>query len=293
MFNLPRMLSLGVALALVSGAICAEQMAPVYDVDSLSHEGMVTRSSVLPGEQALNRLEHEIGASPQTEVNSRVNSMQTELQAMRNQVEQLHHQLQLLQTQQRLMYQDVDKRLSVSAAATQEEPAAKAPKPAGKTKAKTNNNNNNKTTGTHAKLGGQPVAPITAPNLAQEQQAYQTAYSLIKAKKYTDAIETLQKMLLKYPSGPFAANAHYWLGELYNLSGENAQAAAEFGSVVRNYAGSPRVADAQLKVGLIYATQARWADARSSFKKVVRQYPGSASARLAMEELKQLKIAGH
>ena len=60
--------------------------------------------------------------------------------------------------------------------------------------------------------------------MAEEQQIYQTAYNLIKAKKYNEAVTALQKMLQKYPSGQFASNAHYWLGELYGLMGKNDQA---------------------------------------------------------------------
>ena len=131
------------------------------------------------------------------------------------------------------------------------------------------------------------------PNVAEEQQIYQTAYSLIKAKKYNDAVDALQKMLKKYPSGQFASNAHYWLGELYGLMGKNDQALAEFGTVVKTYPDSPRVSDAQLKLGLIYASQTKWSDAKTAFKRVINHYPGTASSRLASEQLKQIKQAGH
>jgi tol-pal system protein YbgF len=100
-------------------------------------------------------------------------------------------------------------------------------------------------------------------------------------------------MLQKYPSGQFAANAHYWLGELYGLMGKNDQSISEFGNVVKNYPDSPKIADAQLKLGLIYAAQLKWPDARTSFKKVINHYPGTASAHLASEQLKQIKQAGH
>jgi tol-pal system protein YbgF len=131
------------------------------------------------------------------------------------------------------------------------------------------------------------------PNVAEEQQIYQTAYSLIKAKKYNEAATTLQKMLHKYPSGQFAANAHYWLGELYGLMSKNDQAVLEFNNVVKNYPDSPKLADAQLKLGLLFAAQFKWTDAKSSFKKVINHYPGTSSAHLAAEQLKQIKQAGH
>jgi len=120
-----------------------------------------------------------------------------------------------------------------------------------------------------------------------------TAYNLIKAKKYNEAVAALQKMLQKYPSGQFAANAHYWLGELYGLMGNSGQSAVEFSNIVKNYPDSPKVSDAQLKLGLIYAAAFKWRDAKSAFKKVINHYPGTASARLASEQLKQIKEAGH
>lgn len=137
------------------------------------------------------------------------------------------------------------------------------------------------------------TVPAAQPNVAEEQQIYQSAYTLIKAKKYSQAANTLQKMLQKYPTGQFAANAHYWLGELYGLLGKNEQAVTEFTTVVENYPESPKLADAQLKLGLIYAAQFKWAEAKSAFKLVISAHSGTPSARLASEQLKQIKQAGH
>ncbi len=100
-------------------------------------------------------------------------------------------------------------------------------------------------------------------------------------------------MLQKYPSGQFAANAHYWLGELYSLLGKDDSSAAEFAVVVNQYPDSPKVSDAQLKLGMIYAGQFKWQEAKAAFKKVINRYPGTSSARLATEQLKQIKLAGH
>jgi len=80
---------------------------------------------------------------------------------------------------------------------------------------------------------------------------------------------------------------------LYGIVGKSDQALTEFTTVVKSYPDSPRIADAQLKVGLIFASQSNWTDAKSAFKKVINHYPGTASSRLASEQLKQLKQAGH
>ncbi len=264
-------------------------------------------SSSLSVEQRIQRMEQQVSNMQNNDLSTRMESLQDQVQTLRGQVEELTHQLQQAQNQQKNVYADLDKRLSQKvatpskpvnvAAATDDAnsaddvippvPVAKPVRKGASAKSKVSATvlaNNDKSS---SKLtDGQP-------NVAEEQQIYQTAYNLIKAKKYAEAVTALQGMLKKYPSGQFASNAHYWLGELYGLMGKNDQALNEFNAVVKTFPDSPRVSDAQLKVGLIYASQTKWSDAKSAFKKVINQYPGTASARLASEQLKQIKLAGH
>lgn len=271
--------------------------------------------SSLSVEQRMKRVEQQVNNMQTNDATSRVDSLQSQVQSLRAQVEQLTHQLQQLQTQLKGMYNDLDRRLANGATA-QTKPVEPEVAPA-----TVASNEPPQAVGVGAKAAARKTKVVKAadsaaspleaaatsasadtgaakaadgqPNVAEEQQIYQTAYNLIKAKKYDEAVEALQGMLKKYPSGQFASNAHYWLGELYGLMGKNDQALIEFGTVVKSYPESPRVSDAQLKVGLIYAADSKWSEAKASFKKVINRYPGTASARLASEQLKELKQAGH
>jgi tol-pal system protein YbgF len=279
-------------------------------------------------DQRLRRMEQQINNLANNDVAARVDSLQAQIQTLRGQLEQLMHQLAQMQSQQKSMYADLDKRLvskpvAVSSKQLKSEPDISATQDIGNTddvpsavtvvtkpgrkalaskSAKTvkaaavANNTATDSAGASSDSSATASASNTSssqPNVAEEQQIYQTAYNLIKAKKYNDAVSALNNMLKKYPSGQFAANAHYWLGELYGLMTKNDQALTEFSTVVKTYPESPRVSDAQLKVGMILASQFKWIDAKSAFKKVINSYPGTASARLAMEQLKQIKQAGH
>ena len=259
----------------------------------------VTDNLSLP--QRISRLEQQMNNQQRSDSNAKLEDMQATVQTLRGQVDELTHQIQTLQTQQKKMYSDLDKRVSqksqVSATPSPdaaEEPAdtvaADTPSaaPADTIKSK------KKSHVTAVTASAATAAPAASqPNDAEEQKLYQSAYNLIKAKKYNDAAIAFESMLHKYPSGQFAANAHYWLGELYGLMGKNDQAVTEFTTVVKTYPDSPKLADAQLKLGLIYAAQFKWIDAKGSFKKVMTNYPGTASSRLASEQLKQIKVAGH
>jgi tol-pal system protein YbgF len=302
--DLRRLLVLAMLLSIT--LVASADDAPVYDVDNYppQFDGQPSTASggALTQEQRLIRLEQQIKSQQQSGSGARVDTLQTEVQSLRGQVEELTHQLQQVQNQQRTLYSDLDKRLSKQLTGANNTPSplktdedSVAPKP---TTAVTASKavaqlapaaNSKKISSTPIKV--KAVASNNQPNVAEEQQIYQTAYDLIKAKKYNEAVTTLQKMLQKYPLGQFAANAHYWLGELYGLLNKNDQSAAEFAAVVKDYPDSSKVADAQLKLGLIYMGQFKYLQAKEAFKKVVLHYPGTASARLASEQLKQLKQA--
>ncbi len=276
-----------------------------------------------PMDQRINRLEQQMTNMQHSNSAAKLSSLQNEVQALRGQVEELTHQLQQAQTQQRAMYSDLDKRLSAKsaiaptasqAATTEDEDATvKTLKKSATTKPKTKAALAAATPSIPAAdepplddpaVSPKPVDTATTATSAaktaqsasadqEELQMYQKAYDLIKDSKFDQAISVLQSMLKKYPSGQSAANAHYWLGELYGLQKKQDQAAVEFGAVVKEYPNSPKVSDAQVKLGMIYAAQFKWAEAKSTFKKVMSHYPGTTSARLAGEQLKEIKSGGH
>lgn len=301
---------------LVSSPVWAEA-APVYDVEAFEVAADHTRELPLPPppspensfvpeqsshssnrtvstanmgiQQRVQRVEQQVANMQNSDTPMMVESLQNQIKVLRGQVEELTHQLEQVQTQQKSMYADVDKRLTEVLATSKaaviadsdsemktvegNRVIAKKPEP-------------EKKTSTAARKSVQP-------DVAEEQKIYQTAYDLIKARKYSDAVDALQGMLKKYPSGQFASNAHYWLGELYGLMGQNEKALDEFAVVLKEFPNSPRVSDAQLKIGLILAAQSQWASAKKAFRTVINKYPGTASSRLASEQLKQIKSAGH
>lgn len=292
----------GIVMSLLIAMPLFAESAPVYDADNMPQQfddSAADQQDVPPPapddqsaqpsmstDQRLRRVEQQVANMQSSDSSQKISALQDQVQTLRGQVEQLTHDLQQAQAQQKSQYTDLDKRLSQQASAPK---ISKPVKPVAAGIA----DDSGDTLAAAPKTVPVKATPTDQPNVAEEQQIYQTAYNLIKAKKYDQAVTALQGMLQKYPSGQFASNAHYWLGELYGLMGKNDQALSEFGTVVKNYPDSPRLSDAQLKLGLIYAAESKWIDAKTAFKKVVSRYPGSAPARLASEQLKQIKQAGH
>jgi len=227
-----------------------------------------------------------------------VDSLQGEVQSLRAQVEELSHQLQQFQTQQRAAYSDLDKRLMTQQQASVKQ-IVSAPLPV-TTKAPVKQqvaaSKPNK-----PKLPSDHEGSNDQPNVAEEQQIYQTAYNYIKAKKYNDAVTALQSMLKKYPSGQFAANAHYWLGELYLVESQQNrsdatlmdQAKVNFTTVLDKYPGHQKAVDALLKLGILEIDQEHWLAARDLLTEVIQKDPDSSRARIAETKIQAMQQDGH
>ena len=256
----------------------------------------------LTPEERMHRLEQQIANLQSSQSAAQVESLQTEVQSLRGQLEQMTHEVEKMRVQEKAQVADSKPASAAvgnpdtSVLESSDTPEPKGAVVAKKAKAKKKPHVSEADAFSEAESKTEASVASTGkdqPNVAEEQQIYQTAYDLIKAKKYNEAVTALQGMLKKYPTGQFASNAHYWLGELYGLMSKHDHALDEFNTVITKFPDSPRVSDAELKVGLILAAQSKWSDAKKAFKKVINTYPGTASARLASEQLKQIKLAGH
>ena len=135
-----------------------------------------------------------------------------------------------------------------------------------------------------------PVSNMTVSQ--QEMEAYEAAFGQIKQKKYSDAIQSLSDYLTQYPTGAYVANAHYWLGELYAISGASDKAISELTLVTTNFANSDKAPNAMLKLGNMAYDQNNLALAKDWWQKVQKQYSNTSAARVASTRLQQLEKAG-
>ena len=127
----------------------------------------------------------------------------------------------------------------------------------------------------------QPTANVNETVSKEEEKTYQAAFSLIRAKKFDDAKDALKKQLVTYPTGRFADNAHYWLGEVEMAQGHYDKALAAFEVVLKSFPKSSKVPDASYKVGRIYDLKGERNQSRTMLERVIKQYPDSAAARLS------------
>jgi tol-pal system protein YbgF len=180
--------------------------------------------------------------------------LQNEVRELRGMVEQLSYELQRVKQRQMDDYLDIDRRLSgltsgaVSAsvtgdAQTQVEPAGTVVpliEPAGVAVAKT--------IPTVVERAEEPL--VNSEEIAENYA--QASNLLLKKRDFNGAVLAFKQHITDYPASPYIANAHYWLGEIYLLQGQDELARQSFTMVVEQYSTHGKAQDANFKLGKIY-----------------------------------------
>ncbi|TXS96555.1 tol-pal system protein YbgF [Parahaliea maris] len=120
-----------------------------------------------------------------------------------------------------------------------------------------------------------------------EADAYRSAYALVRGQQFDEAVTAFRGFLRQYPSGRYAPNAHYWLGELYLVvqPADLESSRQSFTLLLEEYPDNAKVPDALYKLGRVHYMKGNREKAREYLDRVVREYGDSnnAAARLAQD----------
>lgn len=223
------------------------------------------------------------------EVLGRMEQMQQELQMLRGTVEEQAQMIQDLQNRQNNIYADLDQRIqklqsvALNAAGQNGLTDTSVSDPA------------------QQQVVNYPVPDVgssqttseshetaSAMTPSDEKERYNTAYQLLMNGHNSKAIEAFNELIQQFPTGEYADNAQYWLGEAYKINNDNQAAKQAFLMVVQNYVNSPKIPDALYKLGLIEYEQKNMAAARDYFVRVKESYSDSGAAHLAGRKLQEM-----
>ncbi|MDD2660184.1 MAG: tol-pal system protein YbgF [Methylococcales bacterium] len=121
-----------------------------------------------------------------------------------------------------------------------------------------------------------------------EKEEYQQAYNELRKGHTDQSIEQFNAYLNKYPTGFYANNAQYWLGEAYRVKKDDKAARKAFNDVIEKYPNGIKVPDALLKLGYLEVEQKNPAKAREYLTKVTAEFPNTRAALLAEKKLHML-----
>lgn len=259
-------------------------------------------------EQRVTKLERMLDSGTLLKLLQSVEELKAEVRELRGQLEQQQNSVSQMTDRQRELYLDVDRRLQrveaggAAIGATAATAASSGPGTAptagtgasagGSTAGRTSTGSTSGTGSGSVAAAGAATRAATAPagvDPVKEQQAYQTAFNLLKAGRYDQAAKAFQKFLAEYPSGKFSDNAQYWLGESYYVTRNFDSALREFDKLVEEHPDSQKLTHAMLKIGYIYDELGQKDKAREVLTDLTENHPQSTAAGLAAKRLEKMR----
>jgi len=204
-------------------------------------------------------------SAPQAELFLQLQQLQEEVARLHGLLEEQQYRLNQMQRENLERYQALERRLndSTSSPSTNPNPAP---------------------TENITPAVSEPTAPV---DIEQEKLYYDAAFELIKTRDFDQAEQALSGFLHRYPKSQYAANAQYWLGEVYLVKGQTEAARAAFAQVVNNWPKHAKVPDALYKQADAAQRLGQSDEARRLLQEVVEKYPSSSAAKLAQRDLQQ------
>lgn len=137
----------------------------------------------------------------------------------------------------------------------------------------------------------QPAAPVTpapAPTMSP-QEAYSVAYNDYLKGNYDLAVESFKLYRQQFPESPLADNALYWIGECRYSQRKFEEAIDAFDELILTYPQGDKAAAAHLKKGLSFIELGRKPEALAALKLLVAKYPLEEEARIAQDKIRELE----
>ena len=241
-------------------------------------------------DERLKRLERLFGSESLFKLFDEVEALGTEVRELRGQMEALSHRIDQMEERQRQLYLDADQRLQRIESAAPAQAAGSSPQPGALPAAPT--------TPTQTATPGQ-IPPTTTPTAQtsdatgvdpyKEQEAYQGAFDLLKSGRYDEAAVAFQQFIAEFPTGSYADNAQYWLGETFYITRRFEQAVQEFERLASTHPTSQKLIHALLKIGYSHDELGNLEEAERVLGELIERHPQSAAAGLARKRLTNIR----
>ncbi len=124
------------------------------------------------------------------------------------------------------------------------------------------------------------------------EQAYQAAFSQLKAGRFNESARLFEDFIQANPNHELTDNSYYWLGESYYVTRNYPLALAAFQALEQKFPLSSKLADSLLKIGYTYHELEDYSQAQQALVKVVDSFPNESVARLAQNRLNLLQREG-
>lgn len=240
------------------------------------------------GERVAALEQQAAGQQGNVELLNQITQLRDELRALRAQLEELQQAQEQQAQRARAQYVDLDSRIArlsgqapaAGASPPIDVPATESPSPAVPPPADAAED-------PPPAIHGDPGVLARGED---EQREYLAAFDKLKSGDYVASASAFQDFLATWPSGSYAPNALYWLGESYYVTQNYPLAEEQFQALLDRYPTHDKAPGALLKVGLAQYGQQRMDAAAGTLADVVARYPGTDAARIADERLRAIGL---
>lgn len=165
-----------------------------------------------------------------------IQTLRTEISALRGLVEELSYELQRMQSRQSTDYANLDSRILALTSNAVENPVPQA------------------TAAGDAPVANNSTANIPPPQINNDvaAQHYTDALAKLRNGDRAGALEAFNTLIATYPEDPVAADAYYWVGETHWVAGENEPAREAYAGLVQNFPGHRKYGEALYKLARVY-----------------------------------------
>lgn len=132
------------------------------------------------------------------------------------------------------------------------------------------------------------TVPPPAAGDSQSERLFRSSYMDLTLGNYDLAVQGFKNYLVRYPGSASRDNAHYYLGESYYSLSRYLEAVAEYQSVVREFPRSRFKPASYLKAGFCYRKLEEHQLAERAFRELIASFPRSEEAeqaRVALQEM--------
>ena len=290
-----------VCVSITTQVIARDKQPRRFETDGgAAAPASTSASKPLSTDERIARLESILDSQGLVDLVLKIESLQKEIQQLRDDVETQGHTLNSITKRQRDLYVDLDRRMlqlerggrsaaapgvgtsnRSNASVSPAPPVSSASGKTGATVAPVVTSKNNAAAVSTPKPSIDPI---------KEQNAYQKAFDLLRELRYDQAITEFRSFIVKYPNGRYAHIAQYWLSEASYAQRHFKQAITDYQKLINNYPNSPKLAESMLKIAYSYYELGDYTQSRSHLEKLVRVYPGTTAASQGQNLLKNIKI---
>lgn len=128
-----------------------------------------------------------------------------------------------------------------------------------------------------------PPPPVLSP-----QEVYNMANSDYLRGNFQLAIDGFKMYMEQFPESPLVDDSLYWIGECYFSQKKFNEAIEVFNELILNYPNGDKIPAAYLKKGISLVELEKKEEALAAFKLLVSKYPLEEETKIAQQKIKEL-----